>query len=155
MTGAGSSNAATTSRPQTSSRIGATSRTRASRETSSSPTARRSSRTSCSRNGIAGDGRGAESYYGYEHDVRWNGQNYKPDFSIYDQTKKRRIVIEYFGLQGDPDYDQTSQAKREFWAERDEVFLEYFPSDIAKPGLRGEDAGRPPQRGRATAPAQR
>lgn len=84
-------------------------------------------------NGIAGDGRGAESYYGYEHDVRWNGQNYKPDFSIYDQNKKRRIVIEYFGLQGDPDYDQQSQAKREFWAERDEVFLEYFPSDIAKP----------------------
>lgn len=86
-------------------------------------------------NGIAGDGRGAESYYGYEHDVRWNGQNYKPDFSIYDQTKKPRIVIEYFGLQGDPDYDRQSQAKREFWAERDEVFLEYFPSDIAKPGF--------------------
>ncbi|NEE01214.1 UvrD-helicase domain-containing protein [Phytoactinopolyspora halotolerans] len=84
-------------------------------------------------NGIAGDGRGAESYYGYEHDVRWNGQNYKPDFSIYDQNKKRRIVIEYFGLQGDPDYDQLSQAKREFWADRDEVFLEYFASDVAKP----------------------
>ena len=84
-------------------------------------------------NGIAGNGRDPESYYGYEHDVRWNGQNYKPDFSIYDQTKTRRIVIEYFGLQGDPDYDEMSQAKREFWAERDEVFLEYFPSDIAKP----------------------
>ncbi|MDN5896121.1 MAG: UvrD-helicase domain-containing protein, partial [Nocardioides sp.] len=86
-------------------------------------------------NGIAGDGRGAESYYGYEHDVRWNGQNYKPDFSIYDQNRDRRIVIEYFGLRGDPDYDRQSQAKREFWAERDEVFLEYFPSDIAKPGF--------------------
>lgn len=84
-------------------------------------------------NGIAGDGRGPESYYGYEHDVRWNGHNYKPDFSIYDQNRTRRIVIEYFGLQGDPDYDLQSQAKREFWAERDEVFLEYFPSDIAKP----------------------
>jgi DNA helicase-4 len=84
-------------------------------------------------NGIAGDGRTPESYYGYEHDVRWNGQNYKPDFSIYDQAKQRRIVIEYFGLQGEPGYDKTSQAKREFWSERDEVFLEYFPSDIARP----------------------
>ncbi len=84
-------------------------------------------------NGIAGDGRGAESYYGYEHDVRWNGQNYKPDFSIYDESKKRRIVIEYFGLRGDPDYDELTQDKREFWAGRDEVFLEYFPDDVAKP----------------------
>ena len=86
-------------------------------------------------NGIAGDGRESELYYGYEHDVRWNGQNYKPDFAVYDQTKKRRIVIEYFGLHGGLEYDQLSQDKREFWSERDEVFLEYFPSDIAKPGF--------------------
>lgn len=86
-------------------------------------------------NGISGDGRGGESYYGYEHDVRWNGQNYKPDFSIYDQTKKRRIVIEYFGRKGTPDYDDQSQRKRDFWAGRDEVFLEYFAADVAKPGF--------------------
>jgi DNA helicase IV len=82
-------------------------------------------------NGIAGDGRTPESSYGYEHDVRWDGQNYKPDFSIYDQEKKRRVVIEYFGMLGDPDYDIRSQEKRDFWARRDEVFLAYFPADVA------------------------
>ena len=29
-------------------------------------------------NGIAGDGRTPESYYGYEHDVRWNGRTTSP-----------------------------------------------------------------------------
>lgn len=84
-------------------------------------------------NGFAGDGRSAESYYGYEHDVRWNGTNYRPDFSIYDQNKKRRIVIEYFGMEATPDYDRLSDDKREFWRQRDEAFLEYFPTDVARP----------------------
>lgn len=88
-------------------------------------------------NGIAGDGRDEQSYYGYEHGVRWNGRDYKPDFSVYDQSGKRRIVIEYFGVRGDPDYDEMAQDKREFWAGRDEVFLEYVPRDVAQPGFEG------------------
>ena len=106
-------------------------------------------------NGIAGDGREAESYYGYEHDVRWNGQNYKPDFSIYDQNKKRRIVIEYFGLRGDPDYDEhePGQARVLGRAGRGRSWSTSRATSRSPASRRG--CSRTSARGRATAPAQR
>ena len=42
-----------------------------------------------------------------------------------------QAVIEYFGLEGEPDYDAMSYEKRTFWRGRSEPFLEYTPRDIA------------------------
>ena len=70
--------------------------------------------------------------YHYERSRRWNGVNYRPDFTI---LKPRRVVIEYFGMAGDPDYDEMSDRKRAFWSTQPEwAFLEYGPRDIAEQG---------------------
>ena len=53
--------------------------------------------------------------YKYERNFWWNGINYRPDFTIL-TGEKEGIVIEYFGLEGDPDYDDMSHQKREYWA---------------------------------------
>ena len=55
--------------------------------------------------------------YKYERNFWWNGINYRPDFTIL-TGEKQGIVIEYFGLEGDPDYDDMSPEKREYWANR-------------------------------------
>ena len=69
--------------------------------------------------------------YRYESNLKWNGRNYRPDFTIPIRPGEG-IVIEYFGLKGDPDYDEQSQAKRDFWQSREGwTLLEYTPRDIA------------------------
>ena len=67
--------------------------------------------------------------YLYEKTFQWgDGSIYRPDFTIKDS-----IVIEYFGLLGDPDYDAGSRAKRDFWKKNKKYkFLEFFPSDFAQ-----------------------
>ncbi len=73
--------------------------------------------------------------YQYESNFRWNGVNYRPDFKI-PIGSKGGVVIEYFGLKGDADYDEMSQKKRTFWAERDDwTFLEFSPRDLAQHGV--------------------
>lgn len=73
--------------------------------------------------------------YRYERNFRWNGINYRPDFTIFIGTKGG-VIIEYFGLTGDPDYDEMSQAKRKFWAGKNEwKFIEFSPEDLAKNGV--------------------
>lgn len=73
--------------------------------------------------------------YRYERNFRWSGVNYKPDFTI-PVTDRRGVVIEYFGLRDDPDYDKMSQEKRRFWARRAEwTFLEFSPEDIRSNGV--------------------
>lgn len=68
--------------------------------------------------------------YKYERNYRWNGVNYRPDFTIL-LPERRGVVIEYFGLKGDPYYDQMSQEKREFWkSQAGWTLLEYSPNDI-------------------------
>ncbi|MPZ49823.1 MAG: AAA family ATPase [Dehalococcoidia bacterium] len=70
--------------------------------------------------------------YRYERNFRWNGLNYRPDFTI--PTSSGGIVIEYFGLAGDPDYDEMSQQKRDFWRQQgDWTFLEFSPRDLTDP----------------------
>lgn len=70
--------------------------------------------------------------YRYERNFRWNGINYRPDFTIFIGTKGG-VIIEYFGLTGDTDYDKMSQAKRKFWAGKNEwKFIEFSPEDLAK-----------------------
>lgn len=68
--------------------------------------------------------------YRYEWNFRWDGVNYRPDF-IIPTAENRGIVIEYFGLEGDPDYDEMSNEKRRFWKGQDNwTLIELFPQDI-------------------------
>ncbi|HUX63592.1 MAG TPA: UvrD-helicase domain-containing protein [Sulfuricella sp.] len=72
--------------------------------------------------------------YQYERNHWWSGLNYRPDFTIPpDKPEKRGIIIEYFGLIGDPDYDEQIKLKREYWESKkqDWVLLEYTPNDLA------------------------
>lgn len=72
--------------------------------------------------------------YKYERNFRWRGTNYRPDFTIL-EPGGGGIVIEYFGLKGDRDYDQMSAEKRKFWAQKKGwTFLEFSPSDLASLG---------------------
>ncbi len=72
--------------------------------------------------------------YRYESNFRWSGFNYRPDFMIGDH-RNGGVIIEYFGLVGDPDYDEMSEEKRQFWARQDNwTLLEYTPHDIARQG---------------------
>jgi DNA helicase-4 len=74
--------------------------------------------------------------YAYERSHRWNGVNYKPDFTL--AAPGGGLVIEYFGLEGDPDYDEMTVAKRAYWRARESwTLLEYGPRDIAALGTNG------------------
>jgi DNA helicase IV len=73
--------------------------------------------------------------YVYERSVHWSGVNYRPDFTIA-VPARGGVVIEYFGLQGDPDYDEMSAAKRAYWAAREGwTLLEYSPRDLVQGGI--------------------
>ncbi|BFM38254.1 hypothetical protein OLK001_01800 [Synechocystis sp. LKSZ1] len=73
--------------------------------------------------------------YRYERNYDWNGINYRPDFTIF-TNKNSGIIIEYFGLEGDPDYDKMSDKKREFWRNKSGWnFLEFSPQDILNDNL--------------------
>lgn len=72
--------------------------------------------------------------YKYERNFNWSGINYRPDFTIF-QTDKTGIIIEYFGLQGDADYDEMTQQKRDFWQQKDGwTLVEIYPHNIAEHG---------------------
>ena len=74
--------------------------------------------------------------YKYERNHWWKDVNYRPDFTIF-TTAKSGLIIEYFGLSGDPDYDDMSAEKRLYWAGKpDWTLIEFTPSDIAR---RGDD----------------
>ena len=69
--------------------------------------------------------------YKYERNFRWDGVNYRPDFTIPSPSGSGGIVIEYFGLSGDPDYDEMSDKKRVFWQQSDEwSLIEFTPNDL-------------------------
>lgn len=69
--------------------------------------------------------------YRYERNHYWNGINYRPDFTI-PKTSDTGVVIEYFGLKGDDDYDEASERKRQYWRAKDGwSLLEYSPSDVS------------------------
>lgn len=75
--------------------------------------------------------------YRYERNFRWNNVNYRPDFTIQ-LGSKGGVIIEYFGMEGDADYDEMSNKKRAFWAEQQGwAFLEFSPADIARRGVEG------------------
>ena len=67
--------------------------------------------------------------YNYERNHWWNGRNYRPDFTI--PQGKRGIVIEYFGIEGDSDYDVEAKEKRQYWkGKADWQLIELATSDI-------------------------
>lgn len=75
--------------------------------------------------------------YKYENNEWFEGFNYRPDFTIF-RDDNSKIIIEYFGLKGDPDYDQSIDQKRAYWEGRPrDTLLEIFPSDLAKNGEDG------------------
>lgn len=73
--------------------------------------------------------------YRYEENHWWSGRNYRPDFTIpkYGAMAKG-VIIEYFGLKGDPDYDEQILAKRAYWESkaRDWIFIELSSNHLAE-----------------------
>lgn len=75
--------------------------------------------------------------YKYECNHWWSGINYRPDFTIF-VTDKSGVIIEYFGLSGDLDYDKMSEQKREYWqAKTDWTLIELSPTEITRNGMDG------------------
>ncbi len=76
-------------------------------------------------------------HYEYERSHRWDGDTYRPDFTI-PIGSRGGVIVEYFGLEGDAAYDKMSQRKREFWTERDEwALVELSRKDLKKNGKDG------------------
>lgn len=74
--------------------------------------------------------------YKYERNYRWNNVNYRPDFTVLPEHGRGGVVIEYFGMKGDPDYDDMSEKKRAFWTQRENwTLIEFTPEDIASRGV--------------------
>jgi DNA helicase IV len=77
--------------------------------------------------------------YKYERNHSWSGINYRPDFTIFTNDKRgyeSGVIIEYFGLAGDPVYDEMTAAKRKYWSEKKNWNLvEFIPSDVVSNGV--------------------
>lgn len=72
--------------------------------------------------------------YLYEQNHWWKGRNYRPDFTIPKSGRMTKgVVIEYFGLMGDPDYDEEVEAKRSYWESKSNewVFVELNPKQFS------------------------
>ena len=73
--------------------------------------------------------------YKYERNHWGSGINYRPDFTVF-VTPKSGLIIEYFGLRGDPDYDEMSDSKREYWKGKlGWTLIEFTSLDIASEGV--------------------
>jgi len=81
----------------------------------------------------------------FEHDVpyfyeqhHWvSGRNYRPDFTVPKSgTMRQGVVIEYFGLEGEPEYDELSAKKRAYWESKGDqwIFIELGPRDWRRDG---------------------
>lgn len=72
--------------------------------------------------------------YQYERSHDWKGSPYRPDFTVL-VNGKVAAVIEYFGMQGDRDYDRTTQKKLKYWESRPNVhFFPLYPADVVDCG---------------------
>lgn len=75
--------------------------------------------------------------YKYERNHWWGGINYRPDFTLF-RTDNSSLIVEYFGLVGDPDYDELCEAKRDYWRNKhDWALLEFTPADITAGDVEG------------------
>ncbi|WP_051037869.1 UvrD-helicase domain-containing protein [Thalassoporum mexicanum] len=71
--------------------------------------------------------------YKYEHNHTRGDRgdtSYCPDFTL----TNKGIVIEYFGLQGNPDYDAMSDRKREYWQGKTDWQLLELNPDLLRAG---------------------
>lgn len=74
--------------------------------------------------------------YHYERAIpdRIEGAVYRPDFSILPEfTGKEHVVIEYFGMVGDRQYDEMVAKKKAFWSHKEASgyrFLSFEPRDL-------------------------
>lgn len=75
----------------------------------------------------------------FEHDVEYkyekafyltDGTIYRPDFTIT-APNKRQVIIEYFDLADNPEYDRQIQRKREYWASKNTPLIEVYQKDVA------------------------
>ena len=68
--------------------------------------------------------------YGYEWSLSVRGESWHPDFTV-ELPDGRVLILEYFGLQGDPDYDEQTAWKRNLMREPppNHVFDELGPVD--------------------------
>ena len=72
--------------------------------------------------------------YNYEKNHRRENLNYRPDFTVYPfpETPKSGIIVEYFGLRGDPDYDEQMEEKRKYWQQKPSWRLvEITPNNVS------------------------
>ncbi len=75
--------------------------------------------------------------YRYERNFWWNEINYRPDFTVF-TGDNQGVIIEYFGLEGDPDYDAMSDKKRKYWQNNPNWrLLEFSPSSLKNEGMQG------------------
>ncbi len=75
--------------------------------------------------------------YLYERPEKGGLKNYRPDFKLL-RRDRTGVIIEYFGLAGDPDYDAMSEGKRDYWEKKhDWTLIEFTPEDIRKNGVEG------------------
>lgn len=71
--------------------------------------------------------------YTYEKNYYWDNTNYKPDFTVYQSQSENNkgIIIEYFGLEGTPEYDKMSEKKRQYWKKKKGwTLIELYPNDV-------------------------
>ena len=73
--------------------------------------------------------------YAYEKAMSWGSRIYRPDFTIA-RSEQPPVIIEYFGLRGDPSYDQESEEKRKYLSKKRYPLIPYFPGDVAAPSGR-------------------
>ena len=75
----------------------------------------------------------------FEHDIEYtyekyykldDGTAYRPDFTVYTADKKP-IIIEYFGMTGDPTYDLKTAQKENYCATHSIPLMKVFPADVA------------------------
>jgi len=68
----------------------------------------------------------------YERNFWWNGINYRPDFTVFTGENKG-VVIEYFGMDGDREYDEMTNQKIDYWRDKkDWNLIEVYPPDLAQ-----------------------
>ena len=75
--------------------------------------------------------------YKYERNFTRGGFNYRPDFTVVDGGTTR-LVIEYFGVTNDAEYERNAQQKRTFWKSQSDIpFVEFKSDEIASLGEAG------------------
>lgn len=68
--------------------------------------------------------------YQYERNHWWNEVNYRPDFTVYSEGNSG-VIIEFFGLQGEPAYDALTEEKKRYWAQKENwKLVDIYPIDI-------------------------